>query len=82
MTRDGTRISIDPGMLLQERVLTGSSFGGARQRVDLPMIIDLYMEGKVKLDELISRRLGLEEINHAFDLLVQGEVARSVLVYA
>jgi S-(hydroxymethyl)glutathione dehydrogenase/alcohol dehydrogenase len=50
--------------------------------VDLPMIIDLYMEGKVKLDELISRRLGLEEINHAFDLLVKGEVARSVLVYA
>ena len=79
---DGTRISVDPSMLLQERVLTGSSFGGSRQRVDLPMIIDLYLDGKVKLNELISRRLGLEEINHAFTLLLNGEVARSVLVYA
>jgi S-(hydroxymethyl)glutathione dehydrogenase/alcohol dehydrogenase len=77
----GTRVSIDPGMLVQERILTGSSFGGSRQKVDLPMIIDLFMDGKYKLKELISRRLPLAEINHAFDLLQQGEVKRSVIVY-
>jgi S-(hydroxymethyl)glutathione dehydrogenase/alcohol dehydrogenase len=62
-------------------VLTGSSFGGSRQKVDLPLIIDLFMEGRYKLKELISRRLPLDEINHAFDLLQQGEVKRSVVVY-
>jgi S-(hydroxymethyl)glutathione dehydrogenase/alcohol dehydrogenase len=45
------------------------------------MIIDLFMEGRYKLKELISRRLPLDEINHAFDLLQQGEVKRSVIVY-
>ena len=77
----GTRVSIDPGMLLQERVLTGSSFGGSRQKVDLPLIIDLFMDGRYKLKELISRRLPLDEINQAFDLLQRGEVKRSVVVY-
>jgi S-(hydroxymethyl)glutathione dehydrogenase/alcohol dehydrogenase len=46
------------------------------------MLIDLFMDGKYKLKELISRRLPLEEINRAFDLLEQGEVKRSVIVYA
>ena len=77
----GTRVSIDPGMLLQQRVLTGSSFGAGHQRTDVPMLIDLYMSGKYKLDELISRRLPLTELNHAFDLMVRGEVKRSVIVY-
>lgn len=77
----GTRIAIDPQRLVQERVLTGSSFGGARQRVDLPMLVDLFLEGRIKLRELISRRLGLDEINTAFALLRRGEVARSVIVY-
>jgi S-(hydroxymethyl)glutathione dehydrogenase / alcohol dehydrogenase len=63
-------------------VLTGSSFGGGHQRTDVPMLIDLYMTGKYKLDELISRRLPLGELNRAFDLMLQGEVKRSVIVYS
>ena len=77
----GTRLSIDPGVFLQQRVLTGTSFGGGHQRTDVPMLIDLFMAGKYKLRELVSRRLPLGEINHAFDLLRQGEVKRSVIVY-
>ncbi len=77
----GTRISIDPALLVQERVLTGSSFGGSRQKIDLPMLVDLFMDGKLKVKELISRRLGLPDVNRAFDLMQQGEVKRSVLVY-
>jgi S-(hydroxymethyl)glutathione dehydrogenase/alcohol dehydrogenase len=77
----GTRLSIDPAMLLQERVLTGSSFGGSRQKIDLPMLIDLFMDGRLKVRELVSRRFPLSEINHAFDVLQRGEVKRSVLVY-
>src|SRR5687767_9838866 len=77
----GTRISVDPGLLLQQRVLTGSSFGAGHQRTDVPMLIDLYMSGKYKLDELITRRVGLEELNGAFEAMVAGEVKRSVVVY-
>jgi len=77
----GTRLSIDPGMLLQQRVLTGSSFGAGHQRTDVPLLIDLFMAGKYQLKELVSRRLPLKELNHAFDLMKQGEVKRSVIVY-
>ena len=77
----GTRISVDPGLLLQERVLTGSSFGGSRQRVDLPMFVDLFMDGRYKLRELISRQIDLKELNHAYELLERGEIRRSVIVY-
>jgi S-(hydroxymethyl)glutathione dehydrogenase/alcohol dehydrogenase len=77
----GTRLSIDPGMLLQQRVLTGTSFGGGHQRTDVPLLLDLFMDGKYQLKELVTRRLPLSELNHAFDLLKQGEVKRSVIVY-
>jgi S-(hydroxymethyl)glutathione dehydrogenase/alcohol dehydrogenase len=77
----GTRLSIDPAMFLQQRVLTGTSFGGGRQRTDVPMLIDLYMDGKYKLNEMITRRVGLDDLNGAFDAMVQGEVKRSVVVY-
>ena len=45
------------------------------------MLIDLFMDGRYRLTELISRRMPLLEINEAFDLLRQGEVKRSVIVY-
>jgi S-(hydroxymethyl)glutathione dehydrogenase / alcohol dehydrogenase len=78
---DGMRLTIDPSMLLQERVLTGASFGGSRQRVDLPMFVDLFMEGKYKLRELISQHIELEDLNRAYEQLEQGEVRRSVVRY-
>lgn len=75
----GTRVAIDPGLLVQERVLTGSSFGGSRQRVDLPMYVDLFMQGRYKLRELISGHVGLAGLNEAYERLQRGEVRRSVL---
>src|SRR4030095_3343498 len=78
----GTRLSLDPTLFLQQRVLTGSSFGAGHQRTDVPMLIDLFMDGKYKLRELISRSVALEDVNHAYDLLLQGEVKRSVVVYS
>ncbi len=77
----GTRVSIDPGLLLQQRVLTGSSFGAGHQRTDVPMLLDLYMAGRYKLEELITRRIPLTDLNHAFDRMLKGEVKRSVVVY-
>jgi S-(hydroxymethyl)glutathione dehydrogenase/alcohol dehydrogenase len=79
---DGMRLSIDPSMLLAERVLTGTTFGSTRQRVDLPMIVDMFMDGKYRLRELISREIDLEDLNDAYDRLLRGEVKRSVVRYS
>ncbi len=78
----GMRLSIDPSMLLGERILTGTGFGSTRQRVDLPMIVDMFMDGKYKLRELISREVELEDLNDAYDRLIKGEVKRSVVRYS
>lgn len=75
----GTEVPIPTGALLQERILTGSAYGSARMAVDIPKLVDLYMEGKLKLEPLVSRRLSLDEIGLAFDLLRRGEVARAVI---
>ena len=77
----GTKITLDVDVIRPERVLMASGFGGARQSIDLPMLVDLYMSGKLKLDELISRTLPLEEVNTALGELQHGRVARSVLKY-
>lgn len=77
----GTKVSLDIDVIRPERVLMGSAFGGARQMIDLPMLVDLYMSGRLKLDELISKTLPLEEINTALQDLQKGEAARSVLKY-
>lgn len=74
-------VSIPALSLLQEKVLTGSSYGGNRPRIDMPKLVDLYMAGKLKLDELISRRYPLEAINDAFQAMRQGEVARSIVQF-
>ena len=70
---------------LQESVahirLIGSRYGSGRPMVDFPRMVDLYLAGHPKTDELITRRYGLPEINEAHDVLAKGEVARALLVF-
>jgi len=63
------------------RVLTGSWYGRGKPEEDVPAILDLYMQGRLDLDALISRRYRLEEINEAVRALAQGELARGVVVF-
>jgi len=63
-----------------EKVLMGSWYGSARPWIDLPKMVDLYMNGKLLIDPLVSRTYPLDEINEAYEALERGEVARSVLV--
>jgi S-(hydroxymethyl)glutathione dehydrogenase / alcohol dehydrogenase len=63
------------------RVWKGTAFGGARGRTDVPKIVDWYMDGRIKIDELITHRLKLEDINRGFELMKSGESIRSVVVY-
>ena len=78
----GETVSIEAASLvLQEKRLIGSLYGSTRPRVDMPRLLDLYVDGKLKLDELITRRYRLDQLNEAFAALERGEVARSVVVY-
>src|SRR5262249_35093592 len=64
-----------------ERVIRGSSYGSARTREDLPRLVELYRGGKLKIDELITRRYGLDEANEAFRALAAGELSRRLIVF-
>jgi len=77
----GQEIATRPFQLVTGRVWLGSAFGGARGRTDVPRIVDWYMDGKIKIDPLITHTLKLEDINHGFDLMARGESIRSVVVF-
>jgi S-(hydroxymethyl)glutathione dehydrogenase / alcohol dehydrogenase len=64
-----------------ERAIVGSSYGGARTREDLPRLVMLYQAGKLKIDELITKRYGLDEANEAFRALAAGELGRGLIVF-
>ncbi len=77
----GEEISTRPFQLVTGRQWKGSAFGGARGRTDVPKIVDWYMNGKIAIDELITHRLELEDINEGFALMKRGKSIRSVVVY-
>ncbi len=77
----GQEITTRPFQLVTGRVWRGSAFGGARGRTDVPKIVDWYMDGKIQIDELITHKFTLNDINAAFDLMHTGESIRSVIVY-
>lgn len=81
MLKPGTRLDIDPYALLHERRIQGSFMGSNRFPVDLPNLVNFYMQGRLKLDEMISQRIRLEQINEGFDELRRGELARSVILF-
>ena len=68
--------------MMMEKKLQGSYYGSTRPRVDMPRLIDMYMDGRLKIDELVSKTLPLEQVNQAYDLLKQGAVARSVITFS
>ncbi len=72
-----------PGAIItrQEKVIKGSYYGTINAARDFPLLLDLYMEGKLKLDELVSREYGLDQINEAYDAMLTGTVARGVVVF-
>jgi S-(hydroxymethyl)glutathione dehydrogenase/alcohol dehydrogenase len=77
----GAEIATRPFQLVTGRVWKGSAFGGARGRTDVPKIVDWYMEGKIRIDELITHTLPHSRINDAFDLMHSGESIRTVVTY-
>jgi S-(hydroxymethyl)glutathione dehydrogenase/alcohol dehydrogenase len=77
----GQEISTRPFQLVTGRVWRGTAFGGVRGRSELPGYVEQYMNGEIKIDEMVTHTMGLEDINSAFDLMHHGESIRSVVIY-
>jgi S-(hydroxymethyl)glutathione dehydrogenase/alcohol dehydrogenase len=67
--------------LLMGRTLRGSMLGGIKGRTDVPGLVDLYMQGQVKVDELITHYLPLERINDGFAAMKEGKAIRAVVLF-
>jgi len=77
----GQEIKTRPFQLVTGRVWKGTAFGGAKGRRDVPKIVDWYMDGKINIDDLITHKLKLADINQGFDLMHAGKSIRSVVVF-
>ncbi len=77
----GQEIKTRPFQLVTGRVWKGTAFGGAKGRRDVPKIVDWYMDGKINIDDLITHKLNLTDINQGFDLMHAGKSIRSVVIF-
>jgi S-(hydroxymethyl)glutathione dehydrogenase / alcohol dehydrogenase len=77
----GTNIELHGPEFLMERKMQGSNMGSNRFRVDMPRLVEFYLQGRLHLDDLISRRIRLEDVNDGMEALKTGEVARSVIMF-
>jgi S-(hydroxymethyl)glutathione dehydrogenase/alcohol dehydrogenase len=78
----GTRIELHGPDFLRERRIQGCMMGSNRFRIDMPRLIEFYLQGRLHLQEMVSARIRLDEINEGFAALKAGGVARSVIVFA
>jgi len=82
MPASGVMSEIDPGtMAAYSQNILGSKMGSARIQVDIPNLVDLYGQGRVKLDELVTKTYPIEQINEAIDAVKRGEALRNVIVF-
>lgn len=82
MARPGTAIEIDAvDLFTRSKRLQGSLMGSNVFRIDVPRLVDFYLDGRLKLDEMVSRHFALEDIAQGFKAMQGGEVVRSVIDY-
>ena len=77
----GQKVELEGSSSLSEKKIQGSMMGSNRFKVDMPKYIDFYTQGRLRLDEMITKRIQLEDINEAFRAMKAGEVSRSVIVF-
>jgi len=79
----GTMVDFHQALVvLQEKRILGSMMGSNRFRLDMPKYVSYYLDGRLDLDRMISRRIGLDDVNDAIGAMKKGEVARSVITFA
>lgn len=80
MAEQGTRTGIDPqDMMLMNKTLCGTVFGSCNPRTDIPLLATLYEAGHLQLDEMVTKRYRLDEVNQAYQDLAAGELIRGVI---
>ena len=77
----GIRMELDPNFLKGGRHLLGVTMGSARYMVDIPNYAELYLRGRLNLDDMISQRIGLGDIDDAFKSMQAGELVRAVVMF-
>jgi S-(hydroxymethyl)glutathione dehydrogenase/alcohol dehydrogenase len=77
----GETLEIVPRLLITGRRVCGSSFGGVKGRDQVPQFVQLYLDGQLDVDPFISHRIGLEQVNHAFELMERQDGIRSVIAF-
>ena len=81
MAGAGQEISTRPFQLVTGRVWRGTAFGGVKGRSQLPGMVEQYIEGEIKVDEMVTHTMPLDDINNAFDLMHAGKSIRSVVKF-
>jgi S-(hydroxymethyl)glutathione dehydrogenase/alcohol dehydrogenase len=77
----GQMVELPGYAFLMEKKIQGSNMGSNKFRIDMPRYVDMYLNGKLNLDDMISARLPLTEINSAFEAMKTGEIARDVIIF-
>ena len=77
----GQNVEVHGVDFLFEKKIQGSNMGSNQFRVDMPRFVDMYLDGRLLLDEMVSARIPLEEVNEGYDAMKKGEVARSVIMF-
>jgi len=77
----GQKVELEGSMFLREKKMQGCSMGSNRFKVDMPKYVEFYLQGRLRLDEMITKRRRLEDVNDAFRAMKAGEVARTVLMF-
>lgn len=77
----GETLDVIPRWLITGRRIAGSSFGGVKGREGVPKLIDRYMAGEIDVDPFISHRIGLDDVNHGFELMEAQDGIRSVIEF-
>ena len=81
VAKTGQELSLTPRTLIAGRQLTGTAFGGTKGRTQVPQMVDWYMEGQLKVDELVTRFIKLEDVNDAFGEMHENRAYRFVVRY-
>jgi S-(hydroxymethyl)glutathione dehydrogenase/alcohol dehydrogenase len=78
----GQKLEVNPGHFFQEKKIQGCYMGSTRFQIDAPNFLEFYRQGRLNLDDMVSRTMPLDDVNESFRAMEAGEVTRSVLTFA
>lgn len=83
MQKPENRLSVElfHDLLMKRKAVKGVYMGSTNSHIDIPIYADMYTQGRLNLDDLVSKRIKLEDINEAYEELAGGQVARAVITF-